>query len=125
MPGETSNFPEEVIFINLSHFYKFPYQPLFYLPRHRFAEKSAMEIDELLQKLMELTGTDPGRNPFLRILLKQNIALLSTVRLSVSQSAGVTSHISHIYKGINAMLLISRGPIKPTAKYSLVPPSTV
>ena len=26
--------------------------------------------------------------------------------------AGVTSHISHIYKGINAMLII-RGPIKP------------
>ena len=25
---------------------------------------------------------------------------------------GVTSHISHIYKGINAMLII-RGPIKP------------
>ena len=31
------------------------------------------------------------------------------VRPSVS---GVTSHISHIYKGINAMLII-RGPIKP------------
>ena len=32
-----------------------------------------------------------------------------TVRAFVT---GVTSHISHIYKGINAML-ISRGPIKP------------
>ena len=31
------------------------------------------------------------------------------VRVSVT---GVTSHISHIYKGINAMLII-RGPIKP------------
>ena len=31
------------------------------------------------------------------------------VRPSVT---GVTSHISHIYKGINAMLII-RGPIKP------------
>ena len=38
----------------------FPYQPLFYLPRHRFAEKSAVEMDKLLQKLVELTGTDPG-----------------------------------------------------------------
>ena len=45
----------------------------------------------------------------LRILLKQNTALLSTVRVFVT---GVTSHISHIYKGINAMLII-RGPIKP------------
>ena len=32
-----------------------------------------------------------------------------SVRASVT---GVTSHISHIYKGINAMLII-RGPIKP------------
>ena len=33
--------------------------------------------------------------------------------LSVCPSVtGVTSHISHIYKGINAMLII-RGPIKP------------
>ena len=38
-----------------------------------------------------------------------NTALLSTVRVFVT---GVTSHISHIYKGINAMLII-RGPIKP------------
>ena len=45
----------------------------------------------------------------LRILLKQNTALLSTVRPCVT---GVTSHISHIYKGITAMLII-RGPIKP------------
>ena len=33
----------------------------------------------------------------------------SFVRSSVT---GVTSHISHIYKGINAMLMI-RGPINP------------
>ena len=39
----------------------------------------------------------------LRILLEQNTALLSTVRVSVT---GVTSHIFHIYKGINAMLII-------------------
>ena len=45
----------------------------------------------------------------LRIQLKLNTALLSTFRASVT---GVTSHISHIYKGINAMLII-RGPIKP------------
>ena len=45
----------------------------------------------------------------LRIQLKLNTALLSTVRPCVT---GVTSHISHIYKGINAMLII-RGPIKP------------
>ena len=49
----------------------------------------------------------------LRIQLKLNTALLSTVRVSVCSSVtGVTSHISHIYKGINAMLII-RGPIKP------------
>ena len=46
----------------------------------------------------------------LRIQLKLNTALLSLfVRASVT---GVTSHISHIYKGINAMLAI-KGPIKP------------
>ena len=45
----------------------------------------------------------------LRTLLKQNTALLSTVRVFVT---GVTSHISHIYKGINAMLIIW-GPMKP------------
>ena len=45
----------------------------------------------------------------LRIQLKLNTALLSTVRPCVT---GVTPHISHIYKGINAMLII-RGPIKP------------
>ena len=49
----------------------------------------------------------------LRIQLKLNTALLSTVRLSVRASVtGVTSHIAHIYKGLNAMLII-RGPIKP------------
>ena len=49
----------------------------------------------------------------LRIQLKLNTALLSTVRPCVrSCVTGVTSHIFHIYKGINAMLII-RGPIKP------------
>ena len=43
----------------------------------------------------------------LRIQFKLNTALLSTVRVSVrSCVTGVTSHISHIYKGINAMLII-------------------
>ena len=52
-------------------------------------------------------------NIFLRIQLKLNTALLSTVRPSVCLCVtGVTSHISHIYKGINAMLII-KGPIKP------------
>ena len=50
---------------------------------------------------------------FLRVQLKLNTALLSTFCASVRPSVtGVTSHISHIYKGINAMLII-RGPIKP------------
>ena len=40
----------------------------------------------------------------LRILLKQNTALLSTVRPFVT---GVTSHIFQIHKGINASLMIS------------------
>ena len=49
----------------------------------------------------------------LRSQLKQNTALLSTDRASMCPSAtGITSHISHIYKGINAMLII-RGPITP------------
>ena len=49
----------------------------------------------------------------LRIQLKLNTALLSTFRAFVRPSVtGVTSLISHIYKGINAMLII-RGPIKP------------
>ena len=46
-----------------------------------------------------------------QILLKQNTVLLSTVRPCVCVT-GVTFHISHIYKGINATLII-RGPIKP------------
>ena len=54
-----------------------------------------------------------NQKKLLRIQLKLNTALLSTVRVSVrSCVTGVTSHISHIYKGINAMLII-RGPIKP------------
>ena len=52
----------------------------------------------------ELTTT------FLRILPKQNTALLSTVRVCVSQAWHIK--FSHIYNGINAMLII-RGPIKP------------
>ena len=55
----------------------------------------------------------------LRIQLKLNTALLSTVRVSVrSCVTGVTSHISHIYKGINAMLIIW-GPIKSYIKIIL------
>ena len=46
----------------------------------------------------------------LRILLKQNTALLSTVRPCVCVCHGCD--ISDIYEGINAMLII-RGPIKP------------
>ena len=42
----------------------------------------------------------------LRIKFKLNTALLSTVRAFVT---GVTSHISHIYSGIYAILII-RGP---------------
>ena len=41
----------------------------------------------------------------------QNTALLSTVRVCVCVTS-VTSHISHIYKGINAMLVI-RDPSTP------------
>ena len=48
-----------------------------------------------------------------RIQLKLNTAILSTVRVSVRPFVtGVTSHISHIYKGINAMLII-RDPSTP------------
>ena len=47
------------------------------------------------------------------IQFKLNTALLSTFRPCVRASVtGVTSHISNIYKGINATLII-RGPIKP------------
>ena len=55
------------------------------------------------------TGNEYVTESELRIQLKLNTALLSTVRPCVT---GVTSHISHIYKGITAMLII-RGPIKP------------
>ena len=55
----------------------------------------------------------PSHKLKLRIQLKLNTALLSTVRVSVcSCVTGVTSHISHIYKGINAMLII-RDPSTP------------
>ena len=42
-----------------------------------------------------------------------------SVRVSVT---GVTSHISHIYKGINAMLII-RGPIKPYISWIKIIPA--
>ena len=42
----------------------------------------------------------------LRIQLKLNTALLSHCPCVRSCVTGVTSHISHIYKGINAMLII-------------------
>ena len=50
----------------------------------------------------------------LRILLKQNTAILSTVR----PCTGVTSHISHIYKGIHAVLSSEdpSSPIQSTAQ---------
>ena len=52
----------------------------------------------------------------MRIQLKLNTALFSTVRSSIrSCVTGMTSHISHIYKGIIAKLII-RGPIKPIKK---------
>ena len=56
---------------------------------------------------------------FLRILLKQNTALLSTVRPSAAcPYTGPTSHVSHIYKGINAMLSSGdpSNPIPSTAQ---------
>ena len=28
-------------------------------PRHRFAEKASLELDDLLQQLVELAGNDP------------------------------------------------------------------
>ena len=30
-----------------------------YLPRHRFAEKASLDLDDLWQQLVELTGNDP------------------------------------------------------------------
>ena len=33
--------------------------PLLYLPRHRFAEKASLDLDDLLQQLVVLTGSDP------------------------------------------------------------------
>ena len=49
---------------------------------------------------------------FLRIHFKLNTALLFYCPCVRPCSTGVTSYISHIYKGINAMLII-KGPIKP------------
>ena len=51
----------------------------------------------------------------LRILLKHNTALLSTVRVSVCHGRDI-SHFSH--KGINAMSII-RGPIKDSIRLIL------
>ena len=48
----------------------------------------------------------------LRIQFKLNTALLSYCPCVCSCVTGVTSYISHIYKGTNAKLII-RGPIKP------------
>ena len=71
------------------------------------------------------TGNEYVTESELRIQLKLNTALLSTVRPCVT---GVTSHIFHIYKSINAMLSSGEpsSPIPSTAttQYSLVPPST-
>ena len=33
--------------------------PLLYLPRHRYAEKASLDLEDLLQQLVELTGNDP------------------------------------------------------------------
>ena len=43
---------------------------------------------------------------FLRIQFKLDTALLSYCPFVCPSVTGVTSHISHIYKGINAMLII-------------------
>ena len=58
----------------------------------------------------------PGANPIQEMLIADSAQTeycttfhFPSVRSCVT---GVTSHISHIYKGINAMLII-RGPIKP------------
>ena len=33
--------------------------PLLYLPRHRYAEKASLDLEDLLQQLVELIGNDP------------------------------------------------------------------
>ena len=48
----------------------------------------------------------PSPNQILRIQFKLNTALLSYCPCDRVFVTGVTSHISHIYKGINAMLII-------------------
>ena len=35
--------------------------PLLYLPRHRYAEKASLDLEDLLQQLVELTGNDPDQ----------------------------------------------------------------
>ena len=61
--GGASNSPEEVIFFFCPflffNFSIFPMSPLLYLPRHRYAEKASLDLDDLLQQLVELTGSDP------------------------------------------------------------------
>ena len=49
-----------------------PMSPLLYLPRHRYAEKASLDLEDLLQQLVELTGNDTdqvidyqSRNTFL------------------------------------------------------------
>ena len=57
----------------------------------------------------------------MRIQLKLNAALLSHCPSVLAFVTGVTSHISHIYTGINAMLII-RGPIKSYIHIALSSP---
>ena len=61
--GGTSNSPVEVIFFICPflsfNFSVFPMSPLLYLPRHRYAEKACLDLEDLLQQLVELTGNDP------------------------------------------------------------------
>ena len=54
----------------------------------------------IVRIFLNKTDTNWEMKRILRVLLKQNTALFSTFRVSVT---GVTSHIFHIYKGLNAM----------------------
>ena len=79
--------------------------------RFKFRESQVLSMDQKIGK-RDICQIVLQQYIFLRIQFKLNTALLSycpCVRVFVT---GVTSHISHIYKGINAMLII-RGPIKP------------
>ena len=42
---------------SLLPFFNFSYKAIFYLPRHRFAEKTSLDLDDLLQQLVELNVT--------------------------------------------------------------------